>query len=233
MMSHPSGPNTRHAQARPTRIYALLCLLAAIACLPVHAHADPLPPCTATTFLAQESQSNCAISNPGGSSIITAAFTADITYVDTATTNTVDDSSTTLVGLVNGSQVYSMTFLVPFSDSSIMSAIATVDGILSGDGATFGAPSLISNTSVLQSSVVTAPPTYDCASALASNDATGGFSTVTTTTFRAADHQHRRVQRRYIRDQRRADRCKCRHYFPVLHTRPNGYHQYLPGFADL
>lgn len=43
------------------------------------AHGGPLLPCTATGLVAQEQQSNCVITNPGGSVVITASFTNDPT----------------------------------------------------------------------------------------------------------------------------------------------------------
>jgi hypothetical protein len=94
----------------------------------------------------------------------------------------VNDYSTTLIGLLNGTPVYSMTFLAPFSDSSLTTAIATADGILAADGASFGSPSLSSSTSLLLSSVVTPASTYTCASAEATGSTylTGSTNAVTT-----------------------------------------------------
>lgn len=177
-------PGGMPARSAPRRIGILIALFAAVACLCAQAHADPLPPCTAVG-IAQLSQFNCAVSNPGNSTIITSGLMATVTYTNTAVTNTVNDYSTTLVGLVNGTQVYSMTYLVPFSDSSMAAAIAAANGVLTGYGASFGAPSLSSSTSVLQSSVVTPPPTYDCVSlstlATAPSYVTGTIITSTTT----------------------------------------------------
>ncbi len=148
---------------------ALLALLTVTACLSTPAKADTAP-------------------NPGGSVVITNSTTATITYADTAVTDTVDDYSTTLLALVNGSQVSSVTLLAPYSDPTVAAAIATADGILTGDGATFGSPSLLSSTSVLQSSIVTPPsePSYSCLAAEAAESSfppgTTASATVTTTT---------------------------------------------------
>jgi hypothetical protein len=116
---------------------ALLSLFAVTACFSTRLQAQGVAP------------------NPGGAIVITNSTTATITYADTLVTDDVDDYSTTLLALVNGSQVSSVTLLAPYSDPTVAAAIATADGILTGDGATFGSPSLLSSTSVLQSSVVT------------------------------------------------------------------------------
>jgi hypothetical protein len=134
---------------------------------------------TITACLSTRAQAQGVAPNPGGSVVITNSTTATITYADTAVTDTVDDYSTTLLALVNGSQVSSVTLLAPYSDPTVVAAIATADGILAGDGATFGSPSLLSSTSVLQSSVITPPsePSYTC---LAAEAAEGSFPTGTT-----------------------------------------------------
>jgi hypothetical protein len=57
-----------------------------------------------------------------------------------------------LIATLNGSQVFSQTLDAPFSDPSVQAALSTADGILSADGASFGAPFLASgNTSLLGS----------------------------------------------------------------------------------
>jgi hypothetical protein len=140
----------------------LLALLAITACLSTRAPAQTAP-------------------NPGGSVVTTNSTTATISYADTLVTDNVDDYSTTLLALVNGSQVSSVTLLAPFSDPTVAAAIATADGILTGDGATFGSPSLLSSTSVLQSSIVTPPSeTYTCET-VPSTDFTGAIVTEATT----------------------------------------------------
>jgi hypothetical protein len=146
---------------------ALFALLAVTACFSIGAQAQGVAP------------------NPGGETVITNSTTATITYANTAVTDNVDNYSTTLLALVNGNQVSSVTLLAPFSDPTVAAAITVADGILTGDGATFGSPSPLSSTSVLQSSVITPPSeSYTCASA----EATGatyitGSSVTTTTTF--------------------------------------------------
>jgi hypothetical protein len=137
---------------------ALLVLLAVIACYSPRAQAQTAP-------------------NPGGEIVVTNSTSATFSYTDTAVTDTVDDYSTTLLALVNGSQVSSVTLLAPYSDPTVAAAIATADGILTGDGATFGSPSLLSSTSVLQSSVITPPyESYACGSG-------GSLPTGTTNVF--------------------------------------------------
>jgi len=54
------------------------------------AHGGPLLPCTAAGLVAQEQQSNCVITNPGGSVVITASFANDPTFVDTPSSQRVD-----------------------------------------------------------------------------------------------------------------------------------------------
>jgi hypothetical protein len=139
---------------------ALLSLFALTVCFSTRAQAQTAP-------------------NPGGATVITNSTTATITYADTLVTDNVDDYSTTLLALVNGSQVSSVTLLAPYSDPTVATAIATADGILTGDGASFGSPSLLSSTSVLQSSVITPPsePSYSC---LAAEAAESSFPTGTT-----------------------------------------------------
>src|ERR1039457_3083841 len=102
--------------------------------------------------------------NPGGSTVTTNSTSATIGYVDTPVTQRVDLYSTTVVALQNGSQVFAQSFSVPFTDAAGQAAIVQANGILSGRGATFGAPALTTNTSVLQSSVITPPPTSTCLS---------------------------------------------------------------------
>jgi hypothetical protein len=141
---------------------ALLSLLAVAVCFSTRVQAQTAP-------------------NPGGQTVITNSTTATITYADTLVTDNLDDYSTTLLALVNGSQVSSVTLLAPYSDPTVAAAIATADGILTGDGATFGSPSLLSSTSVLQSSVITPPSeSYTCESAEATGSTYDTGSTVTT-----------------------------------------------------
>jgi hypothetical protein len=124
--------------------------------------------------------------NPGGSVVVTNSTTATIGYVDTPVTQRVDFYSTTLLALLNGNQVFSQTFLLPFGDAAVQAAIAQADAILAGGGATFGAPFLFSNMSALQSSVTTPPPTSTClieSSIPLNSHATGATAVTTTNTF--------------------------------------------------
>jgi hypothetical protein len=100
--------------------------------------------------------------NPGGSSVVTNSTTATISYVDTPVTNRVDEFSTTLLSFLNGSEISSQTFLFAFSDPTVQSAVTQADAILTGDGASFGAPILNSSVVALLSSVTIPPPTYTC-----------------------------------------------------------------------
>jgi hypothetical protein len=159
--SHTPTPSIRN-------VAALFALFAVTACFSTRGQAQGVAP------------------NPGTPTVITNSTSATITYADTAVTDTVDDYSTTLLALVNGSQVSSVTLLAPYSDPTVAAAIAAADGILTGDGASFGSPSLFSSTSVLQSSVITPPSeSYTCESAEAtgSTDATGTPAVTDTVTF--------------------------------------------------
>jgi len=139
----------------------------------------------ATTFGLSPLAEAAVAPNPGGQIVVTNSTTATFSYTDTAVTDTVDDYSTTLLALVNGSQVSSVTLLAPYSDPTVAAAIATADGILTGDGATFGSPSLLSSTSVLQSSVITPPyESYACGSGGSlPTGTTNLFTNSTTDTF--------------------------------------------------
>jgi hypothetical protein len=121
--------------------------------------------------------------NPGGAVVTTNSTSATIGYVDTPVTQRVDLYSTTVVALQNGSQVFSQSFSAPFSNAAVQAAIVQADGILSGRGATFGAPALTSNNSVLQSSVTAPPPTYTCLQAESIGTLTGVQTVAGTTTF--------------------------------------------------
>ena len=117
--------------------------------------------------------------NPGGAVVITNSTTSSYVDVNTQVTQRVDNYSTTLLAFLNGSQVYSGTFLVQFSDPSVQAAVTAADSILSGDGASFGPPSLFSSSSLLQGSV-TDPPVLTCSPC---NQATGNTTTTDTLTF--------------------------------------------------
>jgi len=83
--------------------------------------------------------------NPGGAVVITNSTTGFVAgFVDTPFTQRVDQYLTTIQSVLNGStQVYQQTFALPFSDPVVQAAVAQANSILSGDGATFGAPQLI------------------------------------------------------------------------------------------
>jgi PEP-CTERM motif len=121
--------------------------------------------------------------NPGGPVVVTNSTSATISYIDTPVTQRVDFYSTTLLALLNGNQVFSQTFLLPFGDAAVQAAIAQADAILAGGGASFGAPFLFSNMSALQSSVTASPPTSTCLieSSIPLNSHATGVTTVTTT----------------------------------------------------
>jgi hypothetical protein len=169
-MTNPAQANftfpRAHQPARPVPcLTALISLLAVAICLSTPARADTAP-------------------NPGGAVVVTNSTTATISYADTAVTDSLNDYSTTLLALLNGTTVYSQTFLAPFSDPTVAAAIATADGILSSDGATFGSPSLLSSTSTLQSSIVTPPSeSYTCETVPSSDIMTETPPVTTVTTF--------------------------------------------------
>lgn len=135
----------------------------------------------AAGFAARAQADPIVYPNPGGPVVDTNSTTTSYVYVDTPVTDSVDNYSTTLLALLNGNQVFSETFSAPFSDSTVQAAISQADSILSGDSASFGSPALISNTSVLQSSVTTPPPTYSCATGPAPGQSATGVTTQTIT----------------------------------------------------
>lgn len=102
--------------------------------------------------------------NPGGATVVTNSTTATIGYVDMPVTQQVNDYATTIAALLNGSPVFSQIFALPFSAPQVQSAVAAADAVLSGAGATFGTPALVSNSTVLQNSVMVPPvnPNYTC-----------------------------------------------------------------------
>lgn len=146
--------------------------VAALACAQALARGGSLPACTGTNYTTQEStQSNCVVINSGGSLAVTASFTNAPTYVNTPVTQTVNDYQTTLTAILNGgTTIFSETLNAPFSDPSVQNAILAADALFTSDGATFGSPSLTSNSTALQSSVlsyVATSPTFDVPTLLA------------------------------------------------------------------
>ena len=118
--------------------------------------------------------------NPGGSLVVTNSTTATITYAGMPVTQQVNNFATTVSALLNGGQVFTETFAVSFADPTVQAAVVAADAILAGDGASFGAPQLLSNSTVLQSSVTSPTTTYTCQTVPAA-DATGSqISSVTT-----------------------------------------------------
>jgi hypothetical protein len=156
-------------------------LVAASACAPAFARGGSLPACTGTNFVLQEmQQTNCVVANPGGSQVVTSSFTNDPTYVNTPVTQALTNYQTTLTAILNGgATIFSETLDAPFGDPSVQSAILAADGLFTSDGAMFGSPLLTSNSTALQSSVVTyvvTSPTFDLAALLSCTSATGGAS---------------------------------------------------------
>jgi hypothetical protein len=134
-------------------------------------------------FFCASARATTIAPNPGGPVVVTNSTSATITYVDTSVTQRVDLYSTTLLALLNTNQVFSQTFALPFSDPAVQAAVAQADAILSGGGAIFGAPLLISNMSALQSSVTAPPPTSTCLieGSIPANPHVTGATTVTVT----------------------------------------------------
>jgi hypothetical protein len=115
--------------------------------------------------------------NPGGAIVITNSTTSNISgFVDTPVTQRTDAYATTIEAVLNGgSTVYDQTFSAPFSDPSVQAAILQADGILGGDGATYGSPFQTVNTTVPAGSQVTYQVT--------GQSPTGAFEIGTITTF--------------------------------------------------
>ncbi len=80
--------------------------------------------------------------------------------MNTPVSQSVNQYQTTLTAILNGgTTVFQETLAAPFSDPSVLSAISLADALLTSDGATFGGPLLISNSTTLQSSVLSYAPT--------------------------------------------------------------------------
>ena len=147
----------------------------------------PLPTAPfAVTMLAVSSllagvQAQTVVPNSGASTVVTNSTTAMITYIGTPVIQQVNDFATTVSAQLNGTFVFSETFAVSFGDPTVQAAVSAADTILAADGASFGAPQLLSTSTVLQSSVTSPTTTYTCQTVPATG-ATGSttFSTVTT-----------------------------------------------------
>jgi hypothetical protein len=105
--------------------------------------ATTLAPCTSS------STTLCLISAPLQSTVTTGSETTTYVAMDTPVTQSVTEYSTTLIATLNGHQIFSQTFAVQLSDSSVQAAISLADSLLVGDGASFGAPSLASESDSL------------------------------------------------------------------------------------
>ena len=116
--------------------------------------------------------------NPGGSEVVTNSTSSSYVTVQTPVTQQVNQYSTTLKAILNGSQtVFQQTYAVAFSDPAVQAAVSTADAILTGDNASPSAPAQTSTSTVLQSSQVSNGPIVQ------STQATGNVSTTTVDTF--------------------------------------------------
>jgi hypothetical protein len=94
--------------------------------------------------------------NPGGQEVITNSTTSTFVDVNTPSTQTVSQFSTTIDATLNGgASVFDQTFALQFSDPTVQAAVTEADAILTADKATFGAPVPTSNTTALESSLIT------------------------------------------------------------------------------
>ena len=116
--------------------------------------------------------------NPGSPTVVTNSTTSSYVTVQTPVTQQVNQYSTTLKAILNGSQtVFRQTYTVAFSDPAVQAAVSTADAILTGDGASPSAPAQTSTSTVLQSSLVSNGPIVQ------STQATGNVSVTTVDTF--------------------------------------------------
>ena len=116
--------------------------------------------------------------NPGGQSVITNSTTSSYVTVQTPVSQQVNQYSTTLKAILNGSQtVFQQTYAVAFSDPAVQAAVSTADAILTGDGASPSAPAQTSTSTVLQSTQVSNGPIVQ------STTATGNSTVTDTYTF--------------------------------------------------
>jgi hypothetical protein len=97
--------------------------------------------------------------NPGGKVVVTNSTSSSYVTVQTPVTQQVNQYSTMLKAILNGSQtVFQQTYAVAFSDPTVQAAVSTADAILTGDGASPSAPAQTSTSTVLQSSQVSNGP---------------------------------------------------------------------------
>jgi hypothetical protein len=112
--------------------------------------------------------------NPGSPTVVTNSTTSSYVTVQTPVTQQVNQYSTTLKAILNGSQtVFQQTYAVAFSDPAVQAAVSTADAILTGDNASPSAPARTSTSTVLQSSQVSNGPIVQ------STTPTGATPTVT------------------------------------------------------
>jgi len=130
--------------------------------------ASTLPPCGSPPCLA---------TNPGTQTTITNSTTSSYVAQDTPVSKRVDQYSTTLSAILNGTAtVFEQTYAVAFSDPTVQAAVTAADAILTGDHATPSAPVQTSTSTALQSSQLSYVLTSD-------TTATGNTTQVTTTAF--------------------------------------------------
>jgi hypothetical protein len=79
--------------------------------------------------------------------------------------------------------VYDQVFDAPFSNLSVQNAIAAADALLASDGAGFGSPALILNSSTLESIVLSSGPTLDLSTIESCASAYASASGITATSF--------------------------------------------------
>jgi hypothetical protein len=99
----------------------------------------------AATALLAEGSSATSDPNPGGATVVTNSTMSYLTsaFVDTPVAERVDQYKTTIDANLNGGPpVFQETFGLPFSDPTVQAAVTAADAILTGDGASFGAPVL-------------------------------------------------------------------------------------------
>jgi hypothetical protein len=116
--------------------------------------------------------------NPGGKVVVTNSTSSSYVTVQTPVTQQVNQYSTMLKAILNGSQtVFQQTYAVAFSDPTVQAAVSTADAILAGDGASPSAPAQTSTSTVLQSTQVSNGPIVQ------STTATGNSTVTDTYTF--------------------------------------------------
>jgi hypothetical protein len=161
-------------------------LLVAFLSAAAAARGDLLPACIGATLGDQETQdTNCVLTNPGGAIVVTGGslFTTTIASVP-PTVQTVNQYQTTLTAVLSGTTtVYDQVFDAPFSDLSVQNAIAAADALLASDGAGFGSPALILNSSTLESIVLSSGPTLDLSTIESCVSAYASASGITATSF--------------------------------------------------